>query len=81
MSEQVKFEVGDKVKAFGCEGVVEVLYEDTVGVKFQRNYHIRYFYTDGKLYDWHKEPSLFLIEKAKKVKQPIRLFSLGALPY
>ena len=66
MKEQ--FEVGDKVRAWGIDGVVievgdhgdnsvKILIEDGRRASFT---------TAGMHLDWHKEPSLFLVEKAKK---------------
>jgi len=62
------FELNDRVTAFGIEGVV-------ISVDFAKDYPIKVdfyngkyptFTKDGKLYNWHLEPSLKLIEKAKK---------------
>lgn len=61
------FELNDRVTAFGIEGVV-------ISVDFAKDYPIKVdfyngkyptFTKDGKLYNWHLEPSLKLIEKAK----------------
>jgi len=78
-----KFQVGDKVSAFGVEG--EVLHNNAcvlknfpVVCKFGNNV-INYFMKDGKYCDWHKEPSLKLIERPKKkVKKYKVLFQQGA---
>jgi hypothetical protein len=60
-----KFEVGDIVEALGCRGIVKEAADRHVKVYFESNEYV-FFYPDGKLYDWQKEPSLKLIEKAKK---------------
>ena len=64
------FEVGDKVRAFGLNGVVdEVIKSDTYPIKvryYTSEYHSDSFTLDGKIIDWHEEPSLVLVEKVKK---------------
>jgi len=64
------FKVGDKVMAFGIEGeVVEILNRDYYPVKAWLYDTCTYFFTsDGKAADWHKTPSLKLIERPKKNK-------------
>lgn len=62
------FEVGDKVRAFGCEGVIEhVSSEDiqNVRVQYGPNGPYQWFFKNGLAEIWHKEPSLVLVEKAK----------------
>ena len=61
--EEMIFEIGDEVEAFGVRGVV-VEIDMLVRVLFDERYC--YFYKDGKVYSWTKEPSLKLIKKAKK---------------
>ena len=68
----MKFEVGDKVKAFGCEGeVIEILNYPLLTTypiicRFPDVCGKLSFSNCGKLENWHKEPSLFLVEKARK---------------
>lgn len=65
----MSFKVGDKVKAFGCEGIVTKIgpLGEMVTVNFNADSDfIEFFYPDGKLRTWHKEPSLVLVERAKK---------------
>lgn len=72
------FDLNDRVTAFGIEGVV-------ISVDFAKDYPIKVdfyngkyptFTKDGKLYNWHLEPSLKLIEKAKKkVKKKIEAWA------
>jgi hypothetical protein len=67
----MKFEVGDKVKAFGCDGEVVGVYDaqsvvyplvvEFLGCKLTAD-----FEANGRFGSWHKEPSLVLIEKARK---------------
>lgn len=65
---KTKFEIGDKVEAFGFEGTVSGINKnDTYAVTVQfTNGKSSSFTRDGRFYDWHNEPSLKLIEKAKK---------------
>jgi hypothetical protein len=67
----MKFGVGDKVKAFGCEGeVVEVLLPPIAAYpiicRFPDVCGNLSFTEAGRLESWHKEPSLVLVEKARK---------------
>lgn len=68
-----EFKVGDRVKAFGCEGVVAHVTEEPPNklplcVHYE-NGKTRWYYPDGREEEWHKEPSLKLIARAKtKVK-------------
>lgn len=66
----MKFEVGDKVRAFGCDGVVVSDHdtEEIITVLFINKYE-ETFYQDGRLKYWHSISSLQLIEKAKKKKK------------
>jgi len=79
--EQSKFEVGDKVSWCGVEGVVrdnrDSCYPSCpVRVKFTEDSASEGLFTsDGKLRDWHKEPSLILIEKWKPLKKEIEVGS------
>lgn len=64
----MKFQVGDKVKAFGFGGQVieiDLQSEWPVKVKFPLANAKEDFKADGKLFDWHAEPSLVLIERPK----------------
>ena len=67
---EIKFQVGDKVEAFGCSG--EVKYTDKtslypIGVIFEgTDKREDIFLADGRSDGWHKEPSLKLIERPKK---------------
>lgn len=69
-----KFKVGDKVRAFGCEGYIAGIREDALNfypikVNFNSG-HYTFFTLDGRFEKFHKEPSLFLIERPKqKVKK------------
>lgn len=70
MSEENKtvFEVGDIVEAFGLKGIVVKIRDCQyfpIQVKFC-NDNSATFCSSGKLQSWHLEPSLKLIEKAKK---------------
>jgi len=69
------FKVGDKVKWAGVEGVVSGIIEDgnyPIWVSFEncRGGGIA-FKQDGKLLDWHKEPSLVLVERAAKFEEVV----------
>ena len=73
MKEQ-KFEVGDKVRAWGVDGVVEII--DAAGnskVNFV-NGASYWFIKNGKFAAWHEEPSLFIVEKAKKGEPVIQWY-------
>ena len=72
-----QFEVGDKVRAFGVDGVVVQVDGDkpSVRVKFHDDHH-RWFNEDGKYQSWHKEPSIILVEKAKKEEPIIQWYSV-----
>jgi hypothetical protein len=63
-----KFDVGDVVTAFGNRGaVVRVDLRANYGVTVEfEGGGVEYFTNDGKINGWQKEPSLKLIEKAKK---------------
>lgn len=65
-----KFEVGDIVDWMGVEGVVKEILgfpnDGHVYVDFYQADMKQGFHPDGKLYGFHKEPSLKLIKKAKK---------------
>jgi hypothetical protein len=66
-----KFELNDVVTAFGVRGVVKEVRENSdfpVKVSFEggETLDIWSFTLDGKYFVWAKEPSLKIIEKAKK---------------
>lgn len=66
MIEQPKiFQVGDRVKWCGVEGVVIRLYDKLINVIFS-NKEDWYFHTDGRWVEWHTESSLILVERPKK---------------
>lgn len=68
---ETKFKVGDKVKAWGMNGVVTELeknYIHPIVVKFDSG-RVASFYLDGRASDWHKTPTLKL-RKFKKVDKP-----------
>ncbi len=77
-----KFEVGDKVRAWGVEGVViEIMKNEyyPVVIRFDRDGGravTENFSLNGREYEWHKEPSLFLVEKAKKEEPIIQWYSV-----
>jgi len=72
----MEFKVGDVVEWCGCRGVVkdETDHRNSGGnyciivVSFDEN-KTSYdsFYNDGKKYSWHKEPSLKLIKRLKRL--------------
>ena len=78
MKEQ--FEVGDKVRAWGIDGVViEVRDHGDNSVKVQIEGGRRDSFSPAGMYlYWHKEPSLFLVEKAKKEEPIVQWFSVLA---
>ena len=68
----MKFQVGDRVKFAGCEGVVDNVLEDckySIRVRFDTYLNPISFTEDGKLDFWNKEPLLTLIERPKKKKK------------
>lgn len=63
------FQVGDKVRAFGVSGIVNSIDEDDsypVEVEFENDKHAS-FTMEGKEVEWHKEPSLVLVERSNKL--------------
>lgn len=80
MSEENKtvFDLNDRVSAFGVEGIVLSIKDDVyypIYVEFDNKQYAR-FTNDGKYQCWHLEPSLKLIEKAKKkVKKTIEAWA------
>lgn len=74
-----EFRVGDIVEAFGCRGEVTRHDHNTdypLVVSFGPKHH-EYFTSDGKLWDWHKTPSLKLIERPKKEPLPPVLIKIN----
>lgn len=70
---EAKFKVGDRVRAWGIDGVVQpsCTYSTDVLVLFDDG-HNQHFDKEGKAQSWHKEPSLVLVERPKKkVKKTI----------
>lgn len=76
MNEETKFEVGDQVEWCGVRGVVVQICNNEleVSVCFDNNEVPINFYSDGKYWAWHTEPSLKLISKAKK-KRKVKLYA------
>lgn len=64
---ETKFKVGDKVRAWGIDGVVKPSYMNSseLLVAFDNNKY-QYFDQEGKAQSWHKEPTLILVERPKK---------------
>ena len=63
------FEEGDTVEAFGHQGVIVKDPSGPASKYVVASFGIsrlEWFYKDGKLNSWHKEPSLKLIEKKQK---------------
>jgi hypothetical protein len=66
----MKFEVGDIVEWCGVPGVAEEVELDRITVLFNCKIpHYRNFLGDGRLHDWHTEPSLKLIERPAKAPE------------
>ena len=75
---ETKFELCDKVRAFGVDGVVNRIDRHMgVSVRFI-NGTLKWFICDGRAESWHKEPSLILVEKAKKEEPVIQWYSVLA---
>ncbi len=78
----MEFKVGDIVEWCGARGTV--FYEDInaqkpICVKFENSDYLYYFSENGKYFEWHKEPSLKLIERPKqKVKKYKILFKTAS---
>jgi hypothetical protein len=62
------FRIGDRVRAFGNKGVVHSLSKNGmfINVKFCDFDSLVVFYTDGKICQWHKNPSLKKVKKNAK---------------
>jgi len=68
MSEEIKFKVGDIVEFAGMRGVVNKVTEEPyypIKCDFESGTSASFTY-DGKLYRFHKEPLLKLIEKPQE---------------
>lgn len=66
-----KFKVGDIVETFGARGLVVTINNSRdypIGVTFDEG-RFSSFTPDGRHHDWHKTPSLVLIERPKKTKK------------
>lgn len=69
---KITFKPGDLVECCGAEGVVEHVYENVtykVQVSFKDENNkiaISHFTEDGRLFHFHKTPSLFLVSRPKK---------------
>ncbi len=63
---ETKFQVGDNVEAWGCRGIVRGVHPQLIEVSFGGTDAYIFFFSDGRFMDWHKEPSLKLIERPKK---------------
>ena len=81
---ETKFEVGDKVRAFGLDGFVKKV-EDNVAYPIRAAFLREsgdmideIFTLDGRNEFWHKEPSLVLVEKAKKEEPIVQWYSVLA---
>lgn len=74
-----KFQVGDIVRWCGVGGKItsiDDLATYPIGVKFEDPNRIDSFTSDGRYADWHKAPSLELIERPKKrVKKWVNLYN------
>jgi len=85
-----RFRTGDRVRWGGIEGVVVKVtcafsQDDTLEVVFDADPTAKnqWFLSDGRIYDYHTEPSLVLIERPKKkVKKHgwVNIFGLDAAP-
>lgn len=75
MTEKFEFKAGDIVSFVGCRGIASEASPNRLSVDLYPirvdldNGRIEYFTLDGRHQHWHKEPSLFLVEKAKKEAQ------------
>lgn len=77
-----KFKVGDKVRAFGIDGVVTGT-TSFITVSFPSKEMNFVFLPDGRTREWHNDPSLVLVERPKKkVKKHgwVNIFGLDAAP-
>ena len=82
-----KFKVGDKVRAFGVDGVVDAIHPESnypVCVKYSHPDCLDYggdFTMDGRYARWHKEPSLVLIERPKRKVKRSKILWFNIYPY
>lgn len=68
---KIEFKVGDIVTAFGLEGVVDSITPANnfpIEVDFKMEGY-ESFLLNGKLHDWHKEPSLKLVRRAEEFEE------------
>lgn len=72
MEDNKKFQIGDKVEAFGCPGKVLAI-DNFVHVQWDDlKLHFDYFHLDGKLHQYHQDPTLKFVSRLKKrVKKEI----------
>lgn len=64
----MRFKVNDIVEAFGCRGVVvEINHNRLYSVTANLDGNLELFITDGRHLDWHREPSLKLISRPKRM--------------
>lgn len=69
-----KFQVGDKISAFGVEGeVVRISDDSNYPIRCNVQNHSVSFTAAGKYMSWHKEPSLKLIKRPKKKVKKYRV--------
>lgn len=79
--EEVNFQVGDKVSAFGVEGIVTRITDAAffpIKVDFPDDINSS-FTIDGRYLGWHKEPSLKLIERPKKKVKKYKVLFKGTV--
>lgn len=72
MNKKTTFQIGDIVEWCGVSGsVVDTDYSEEYPVRanFKEDEIDSFFTLDGRLWDWHTEPSLRLIEKKKEKKR------------
>jgi hypothetical protein len=63
----MEFKVGDICEWQGVRGVVVLVDSDEVLVKFRDSQCNTSFLPDGRYFKWHKEPSLKLLERPKRM--------------
>lgn len=78
----MELKVGDIVEWCGCRGFVNGEYEKEGGFAYIQVYFndspcTLVFTKDGKQYDWHKEPSLKLIKRLKRLYKVLYTVEIG----
>lgn len=66
------FRLGDEVDWMGARGVVDGVQQDIMNVRFKDStgeHRSQCFFIDGKMYSWHTEPYLKLINRPKKMEK------------